>query len=308
MSRIDVSFRSFPGAPDETRPLHFTRTDLAHAAVAVGRDWRQRGIDAAERAHIANRITDIRSIVSHARGGRIEVTHVYRHLGTTERGTKSFVLGNTLCALIAEKELGIPWLVDLEKPGSSYRVKYRPGGRRADFIGRTTSGRWYAFEAKGRSSMPRPQEVKEWKEQARTVLRVRDEPVLANIVSAAVVRDDDVIEALWIDPPPSRTGDIDLPASEFFARYYIPKIRFLDQPGKTIQMGGERLVYFPDLGLHIGLHSAVRTAVLRRDPQAIIAFARRHDGSSLHGGKAGEDSEEARVFSDGLIIKLDGGW
>ena len=137
MSEIRVDFKSFPGVVDTVRQIAFTRTDLAHAAIAVGRNWRRRGISVSERSDNLARVQEIKSIIDYSRGNNIHVNAFYRGLGTTMRGVKSFILGNTICALIAEKDLRIPWLVDLESLTHHYNVIYRRGTKRADFIGRT---------------------------------------------------------------------------------------------------------------------------------------------------------------------------
>lgn len=301
MSTIPVDFQRCPWTADGVRDVHFTRLDLRHAAVAAGRNWRYRGITTAARAHNAARVHDIISTVDLHSGGAARVSGFYRALGSTVRATKSFALGNAFCALIADKELRLPWLVDVEALNLRYRVHFR-GKRRADFIGRSPAGRWFAFEAKGRSDVPNEVELTDWKEQARSVRRINGRPPERKIVSATYSRSDNAIQAIWRDPPADEGRDIEFSEQEFFSAYYKPIFDLIQNANEFEMIGQQRLAVLSDLRMSIGVHADIRELVAQNDTRAIGGFAesRFETNANLRGA-----DENVRVFADGIIVKLD---
>ncbi len=90
----------------------------------------------------------------------------YLSAGSTDRAHKSYYVGNALCAHAAYSELKIPWLVDIEQLNTSYKISWSSSGKRPDFLGVDTGGKWYVFESKGRTDGPTPADLKKWKIQA----------------------------------------------------------------------------------------------------------------------------------------------
>lgn len=306
MSHITVEFRNFHGAADCERHIISTQKDFAHAAIAAGRNWHRYAINAADRADRQGRTNDIRSIVDTSRGGAVCVTAHYRGLGSSEKRVKSFRLGNAICALVADKEQRIPWLVDLEKLNHHYRVAFLPGLRRADFIGRTPSGLWYAFEVKCRSKRPSQKDFIEWKIQARMVSRVNGRPLAASVVSATFVHEDDSIRAIWEDPPAGDNNNIEVSDTAFFSAYYNGILDLVDTQDKFIEVGGQRLAHLSELGLYLGIHPEVRTAIMRQDFLSVIGFAARQYDAQRYSGL--DNDGEMQLFPDGLLLQLDSNW
>ncbi len=259
MSRVSVNFQSCPWTPGGKRDVHFTRCDLRHAALAVGRDWRFRGITTAERAAIQARIHEIISVVDLQGRDVACVSSHYRGVGSTMRGAMSFILGNTFCALIAEKELNIPWLVDVEALSHHYHVQFR-GTRRAEFIGRTSSRRWFAFEAKGRSYCPPDSALDYWKDQADSVRRINGQRPEAKIVSATYASNDNQIHSIWRDPPADEGEDAEFSDETFFQSYDTPIMNLMDNNDYTEMVGREKLLHFPNLECRLASIQRFETA------------------------------------------------
>jgi len=301
MSTIPVDFQECPWTADGVRDVHFTRLDLRHAAVAAGRNWRYRGITTAERAHNQARVHDIISTVDLRSGGAACVSQFYRALGSTVRATKSFALGNAFCALIADKELRLPWLVDVEALNPRYRVRFR-GNRRADFIGRSPAGRWFAFEAKGRSTEPNEAELTDWKEQARSIRRINGRPPERKIVSATYACADRAIQAIWRDPPADEGRDIEFSEQDFFRAYYKPIFGLIQNANRVEIVGQQRLAVLSDLHMSVGVHSEVRELLAQNDSRAMGGFAESRFESNARLRGAGAN---VSVFADGVIVKMD---
>ena len=307
MSTISVQFSDCPWTTNGTRDIQFTRPDLLHAAVAVGRNWYFRGVSTAGQAHNQARIQEIRSIVDLQGRGAARVTNHYQTVGSTERGKKSFVLGNTICALIAHKELRIPWLVDLEALPHYYQVATQ-GNRRADFIGRTPSRQHYAFEAKGRSGDPSVKSLDSWKEQVESVRRVNGKKPEARIVSATFVRQDRVIRSLWQDPPSNEGEDLEISEEQFFHAYYRPVLELIGKGDKIEKVEGQDLTVFPELEISVGVHSFVKEALNRNDFEGLVKFAASEYDSKPRTehemkGEIELYRESVQVFPDGIIIR-----
>lgn len=308
MNQIAVELKSFVGIEDVEVQIAFSQTNLIHAAIGAGRNWRRRAV-ANTAFDITARTAGIRSIVDFKSAKNIRASSFYHGLGSTEKGTKSFQLGNAICALIAEKQLHIPWLVDLERlskhPSQRYQVHVAPGKRRADFIGRTISGEWYAFESKGRTGTPVWSQMLDWKKQAKTVRAVNGKPITNNIVSATFVDGNGEIRAIWEDPPAEEDGKIEIPELVFLESYYEGIFNLLDSSEKIIEIDGSRLKHFPDLGISVGIHQQVEKGLQENDAQSIFAFARRQFEPQA---KDISGDAELTVFTDGILIKLDSDW
>jgi hypothetical protein len=300
MNTVSVAFQNCPWTTDGLREIAFSGLDLRHAAVAVGRNWRFRGISTADRAHNQARIHEIISIVELQGGGAARVSAHYRAIGSTMRGAKSFMMGNAFCALIAEKELRIPWLVDVEALSHHYQVQFN-GTRRADFIGRSTSRDWFAFEAKGRSYYPPQAALDDWKIQADSVRRINGRQPEANVVSATCASDDEYIRMIWRDPPADDGEDLEFSEEDFFQSYYAPILDLIDHNERILHVGQETLAVFPDLRMSIGVHSRIRDSLVRNDFEAVVRFAADESPAQQFPGLADEDT---KVFRDGLIISL----
>ncbi len=67
-------------------------------------------------------------------------------------------------------------------------------------------------------------------------------------------------------------------------------------------IGGESLAVFPELGMAVGVHSEVRDGLEGNSSSGIVSFATRVDEADT---TLGGDGENVRVFSDGVIIKLE---
>jgi hypothetical protein len=302
--QISVELRSFMGIEDTELQIAFGESDLMRAAIGAGRNWRRRA-SGTTAFDTEARTNGIRSIVVFGPGVNISASRFYRELGCTEKGTKSFQLANAICALIAYKQLKIPWLVDVERLSGRYQVDFDSGNRRADFIGRSPSGDWYAFESKGRCRPPSPPEVREWKRQARTIKRVNKKDVTNNIVSATYIDANNEIRAIWEDPPGGGSS-IEFPDLTFFRAYYEGVYNFLDSGQQLLKTPEAELKHFPALGIFVGIHQQIDAALRDGDVETVVAFA--HTQNALNRLQIPFDDQGMKVFADGIVIKMDPAW
>jgi hypothetical protein len=302
MSEIYVEFLDFGTMGSRSvRKIYFTKLDLFRAAIAAGRNPRRPRIGPVY-FDLRSRVDCIRSSVVFSPSTEIQATTYFKGLGPSAKADKSEILGNAICALIAEKHLRLPWLIDIENPSHHYHITpiIKRNGRRNDYIGRTSSGKWYAFEAKGRSRQPGPSDLNKWKTQANMVEFVNMKPINAGIVSAAFVKSTGEIRAFWKDPPPDSGLNLVIPNISFFKLYYEEILEVLRGENVAFKVNNQELVSLPKLGILIGLHSEVRSALQNNQPSAIINFASRRYESSLTETQRAVDGMQ--IFPDGLLM------
>jgi len=253
------------------------------------------------------RVNCVRSMID-TTSGTLQITPQYKALGSTHKANKSFYMGNTVCALIAMKELKVPWIADVEALDNVNYPTYRYVNRRPDFIGPGPTGQWYVFESKGRSLRPWHKILLEWKSQANAISHVNGVNVTYNIVSVSYFNRFDIVEALWIDPPNgddnSPESNITFPNFSFFAAYYRGIHAMLRNGVQELSTDLGRLFYFPRMNIYLGLHRDVLTAFERQDSAAIEEFALRFISEELP--PLSIEDPKIRLFPDGLLIKVNG--
>ncbi len=301
MKWIPLVKLDFPGSPHQFRRLTYTAKALVWAAATAGQkvhEWRT----GAARADKAALINILKSAVDLS-GPTLVATPEFLRAGRTNKGHKSYYVGNTLCAHAAYSELKVPWLLDVENLPPRYRLtRPSPTDQRPDYLARDARKHWYVFESKGRSSIPSKGKLKDWKAQARSISRVNDCEVTQNIASAAFVNRSQQWELLWVDPP-ADSGDVslELEDSAFFDAYYSPVIKIIAGEGPQVATADGMMRYISELGAYVGLHREVREAFEHRNTSAIVEFASRR----MEAGPVWPGSEtDTGVFADGVMIRL----
>ncbi len=177
---IDYQSQHFPGAYTlRTGTLNTSWDELLWAAITVGRPSTYHVFrhGPASFHEAIFRLSLIRLSVQQDWYERLQRTDTFASLDPTEKGMVSYFLGMTICKLFASRLLATPWLLHLDV----FRPWLNPvtlGRSRPDLVGEDNTGKWLAFESKGRSSVPSEKDKVNAKAQANrlwrsTVRRVR---------------------------------------------------------------------------------------------------------------------------------------
>ena len=154
-------------------------------------------------------------------------TSAFRALDPTEKGAVSYFLGMVVCKLFADKLLNTPWLLHLDVFREQLNSSILGGRSRPDLIGCDQSGDWYAFECKGRSSVPSSDDRRKAKEQAQRLVKVNSKKCSLNIGAITYFRQE-VLEFYWRDPEPEEPEQLEPIAVELplnaWAHYYAPAL------------------------------------------------------------------------------------
>lgn len=306
MPLIEVTLKNFTGLTNGVRQETFHYLGLIKAAITTGHAqgdlFRFRGQSLLE---AIGRIAAIRSAFT-VRNNRLSPTPYYLSLGVTDKGKLSYCVGNTICALLAEKIAKVPWIMNLEVYKQQLAPTYGPIIKFPDYAGKTTSNHWYIFEAKGRTTLPTSTDMKKWKTQATAITHIGGVPVTCNLTSVALAAGDSDLVTLWDDPPASDSGaNLDISLDQYFGGYYSPVEELMSQGTQSVDGRFGRLVYVREADLYIGLNDDVRSAVSAKLFDKLNAFADHQLKSSS--SQESQDNVEL-MFPDGVILKLGPGW
>lgn len=187
--------------------------------------------------------------------GELRRTEAFMALDPTEKGAVSYFLGMAVCKLFASRLLHVPWLLHLDVFRDQLHA-VTLGRSRPDLVGQDHSGRWYAFECKGRSSVPSVIERKKAKTQAQRVVSVNSKSCRLYVGAISYFRQNE-LEFHWRDPEPDeseRPEPIALRLPEQAWRYYY-------EPALALSMvDGADNRAVPDVEVRI--HAEVRELLL----------------------------------------------
>jgi hypothetical protein len=155
-----------------------------------------------------------------------------------------------LAKIIAQTELGIPWLANVDQMRASGALTITSGSsERGDLVGRDASARWHVVEAKGRSSPYPSSLVTKAKSQSARVTAINGHPPATTSACIASLFEQP-ISVLLDDPPPQ--GDPNgeqwrIEEDLFFKEYYRGIIGLLRDfgPYRERTVHGEALVVAP---------------------------------------------------------------
>jgi hypothetical protein len=198
-------------------------------------------------------------------------TDAFRALDPTEKGAASYFLGMTVCKLFASRMLNTPWLLHLDV----FRHRLNPamlrGRSRPDLVGQDTSGAWHAFETKGRSGMPSPDDKQKAKAQAQRLVSVNRAACSLHVGSFAFFRQDE-LEFYWCDPEPEereKLEPIEIEVQEGdWAFYYAPALALASEAGSESVLSRVQ-----EIDLKVEIHPKVHSLLLEHQWAAARAFA-----------------------------------
>lgn len=233
-------------------------------------------------------------------GDTLQATKAFDSLDPSEKGAMSYFFGLATAKLLAEKRLGISWLMHLDV----YRSQLNPlilrrGKAKPDLLGADSSGNWVVIEAKGRSGVMPAKVMARAKSQTANLLSVSGKAVSLGIAHGSYFSRRR-LAVRWIDPRPRRRGArLELDRVTFDAAYYAPIRRLLDEdrPSHIVSVQGRlcRLVTAPELDLRLGL-------TVSQEPHAPIG-----EQNSVTSPSGPEISSEY-VGGDGIAIQLGPSW
>jgi hypothetical protein len=148
------------------------------------------------------------------------LSNSFGNLDMSEKAAAAYWYGMALAKLVAESELGIPWLAHLDSlRASGALVTSSSGNQRADFVGRGRHSAWHVIESKGRTHSYSKSLIKKAKAQAASVKSING---IAPITSSACISSLHTrpISVLLEDPPTSKNEDFErwkIPDHEFFS-------------------------------------------------------------------------------------------
>ena len=261
---IPYTSYGFPGGTvDSSGDLRTTWSDLLWAALTVGRPNTAYVFQHADAScyEALFRLSLVRmALEQQPFSGRLHRTQAFKSLDPTEKGAVSYFLGLAVCKLFAARLLNTPWLLHLDV----FRDQLDPvvlGGRsRPDLVGQDGSGRWHAFECKGRSSVPNAEDERKAKKQAQRLVRVNSTNCSLHVGAISYFRQ----EALmfhWRDPEPDDPGELDpieVDLTEHAWRYYYePTLALASLSENPVLLEARRAI-----DLDVQIHSAIHALLL----------------------------------------------
>lgn len=194
------------------------------------------------------RLALIRMAVEQDHKGFLRRTGAYAALDPTEKGMVSYFLGMTLCKLFAARLLRTPWLLHLDV----FRNQLDPvilGRSRPDLVGEDVTGKWHAFECKGRSSAPTSADKAKAKKQANRLLALGGTRTSLHIGTFSYFRRD-VLEFYWRDPEPDEEDAINLPEPNGeWGFYFEPSLRLAGETD-SVAFAAEREMADVKIDIH----------------------------------------------------------
>lgn len=249
--RIEFTSQAFPASYTfRSGILETSWSEILWAAITLGRPSTyhvfRHGPSSFHEAIF--RLALIRMAVEQDWSLHLRRTDAFAALDPTEKGMVSYFLGMTLCKLFASKLLATPWLLHLDV----FREHLNPailGRSRPDLVGEDVSGRWHAFESKGRSAAPSRSDKSKAKFQALRLISIGNQNCSMNIGSFAFFSSD-VLEFFWKDPDPETAMPIELPRPDGEWRYYYEPALSLATEFSSGPMASEAELADVEISIH----------------------------------------------------------
>ena len=228
-------------------------------------------------------------------------TAAARTLDPSEKAAVSYFLGMTFCKLFATNLLNTPWLLHLDvcRPQLDPILTARA---RPDLVGQELgSGRWHAFESKGRSH-PIDSTVKnKAKFQAQRLVRV-NQVACSMHLGAITYFHNDKLQFYWRDPIPEegKAIEIDLPPNSW-RHYYQPVseiIKNQDSDIKDSDSENDLRISIENHDLEIQIHHLIAKNLISNEWEQTQKIA----------------MESAEIFNengyqpDGLLVRAGKSW
>ena len=175
------------------------------------------------------------------RGQKLVRTDLFKQMDPTEKGAVNYFLGLLMCKLFASKLLDAPWTLHLDVFRAMLNPRLIGGRSRPDMVAQSASTtQWYAFECKGRASVPGDAEKQKAKAQAQRLVSVNATPCTLQ-VGAITFFKNDAVEFYWRDPEPGTREPIQISNPDFgWGTYYEPFVQVIRSRGEFAAPGLQR--------------------------------------------------------------------
>ena len=173
--------------------------------------------------------------------GEWTLYHSFSDQDGSEKSHTSYWLGMAFAKLVAERKLGIPWLMYVDRLHKIGILQLKAGTKeRGDMVGLDQQADWHVIEAKGRSNSVESGLVAKAKRQASMVTSINGQPPVTT--SACIARlFKTPISILLDDPQPGEEfekAEWVIPTGDFFKAYYAPFINLLKtETSSEIEIG-----------------------------------------------------------------------
>ena len=264
MPRIPYEAEGFPSGTvaNGAAELDASWDDILWAAVTVGRPNRhyvfRHGAASMYEALFRWSVARMALEQSGPGGYRVRRTSAVKTFDPTEKGAVNYFLGMTFCKLFAAKLLNTPWLLHLDvfRPALNAVLM---GRSRPDLVGNEHgSGRWHAFECKGRVSPPDATAKNKAKAQAQRLVSVNGTACTLHVGAVTYFRGD-ALNFYWRDPPPEFGTEIGVQFDADAWRYYygpiLEAIRASDI--EALRRDTDTLVAIEATDLQVGVHPII---------------------------------------------------
>lgn len=223
-------------------------------------------------------------------------TEAFRYLDPTEKGAISYFLGMTVCKLFASKLLSTPWLLHLDVFRDQLNPTVLRDRSRPDLVGQDINDAWYAFESKGRSSVPSLADKEKAKAQATRLVSVDSIKCSLNIGAISYFKKDE-LEFYWRDPDPEEARKLEpikvQTPEKAWSTYYMPALA-LDS-----ELGSERTVdNRMSFDVEVGIHPKIRELLLKNNWNVAHSLAK----------EMRTDLEQEGFHPDGLKVIAGDSW
>jgi hypothetical protein len=234
--RIDYQSHAFPSQYSLGHGTLITSWDeLLWAAITIGRPSTYHVFrhGPASFHEAIFRLALVRMAVEQDGSGYLRRTDAYAGLDPTEKGMVSYFLGMVLCKVFATRLLQTPWLLHLDVFRNQLAA-VNLGRSRPDLVGEDITGKWHAFESKGRSSVPSSADKFKAKAQAQRLVSVGGVECTLHIGAFAYFRSE-VLEFYWRDPEPDQQEAFKLskPTSEW-QFYFEPALSLASEMDSSL--------------------------------------------------------------------------
>jgi hypothetical protein len=232
---------------------------------------------------------------------RLRRTDAAKTLDPTEKGAVNYFLGMTFCKLFAAKLLNTPWVLHLDVFGKELNSVLTDRSR-PDLIGEEHgTGKWHAFECKGRISPPDKTVKDKAKGQAQRLVSVNG--ISCSLHIGAITHfSKDVLHFYWRDPVPEGGKPIKVSLLAEAWRYYYEPVTHLVARNQDYQrLMQERpgvLMPIADLDIQVGIHPLVAR-------QLFNGQWNEAQGMALRGTETIVQDDYQR---DGLVVKAGESW
>lgn len=294
----------FPAGVPTRGTLSFTSSDLAHALFTTGRapgDQARHG--SASFWEFVHRASLIPAYLRRASTESIYKSALAQDLDRSEKVGLSYALGQAMTAIYCRQQLGVAFLMHVDRYAGHHRVSFNLGRKRPDLFGMTASGDWIVAEAKGRSNGMEsglPATLAAQKSMIKSISGQKPAVALGCVSSFPVLYSGvwDRLHVDVVDPPPEAEAvDIVVDLDLYWRAYYAPFVLAANAGEAVDDRPGYVASRFPGLDLHVGLLTSIHELVVGLEP---ITAAR--IGSALAELTA-DDSRDRIDLPDGTLVE-----